>query len=565
MPPSEGFAAIILALVCCFYSLVGVWAAFSSLHWSARLAILCAAISVLLVLPVPHNSYFNSPVATPDVATKFLPFFCASASVFPFVLILLGWRACRTGGFLEHTRFRLYDLLLLLTFVCVFLGVCIRIPRAALPPNLRVFLTLAAYLTTAALLGIWTFVGRRSFWFRLTTGFLAWFALAVAVYYGFVRLDSRVFTAGCIQYVIVGSYVYLWRLCGRPHEARRLRGLSSRAVAWMPEVSRCALVLGIAIPVGLLFCELVKPLAIPSVKVPIPNGYDILVCAGKSTTSWELFSENMTAEQLRRFVENNRRAYELGSTAVDVPSLVTLPFDVDASSAIRHYCRAELLRAQLASERGDSAESLHVLLTLLRITRQSETGGRIIHRLVADDVQKRVFRSLQRLVDGLSTDECRLAVAALLRHDREREPLSAASCRSGILDGLEGGWVGRMDTLISSAERDLRRRNIQIDNRNRGATRVLACELAFRVFWAETGRLPSSLTDLVPRYLPELPRDPFDQLPMKFKRHLSGYAIYCVGPNGRDDGGVDDKDHGDCPVLERLSDTDLRLWPVWSD
>jgi hypothetical protein len=58
---------------------------------------------------------------------------------------------------------------------------------------------------------------------------------------------------------------------------------------------------------------------------------------------------------------------------------------------------------------------------------------------------------------------------------------------------------------------------------------------------AHHGELPSDLNELVPTYLPSLPRDPFDGEPLRFKRRTSGYVVYSIGRDLRDDGG----DEGD--------------------
>ncbi len=53
------------------------------------------------------------------------------------------------------------------------------------------------------------------------------------------------------------------------------------------------------------------------------------------------------------------------------------------------------------------------------------------------------------------------------------------------------------------------------------------------------GRLPSSLSELVPRYIPNAPQDPFSTGPLLYqpKGSLKAPLIYSVGMNGRDDGG----------------------------
>jgi hypothetical protein len=51
-------------------------------------------------------------------------------------------------------------------------------------------------------------------------------------------------------------------------------------------------------------------------------------------------------------------------------------------------------------------------------------------------------------------------------------------------------------------------------------------------------QLPNRLEDLVPAFLADVPSDPFDGKPIRFKLRAKGYVIYSVGPDGVDNGGT---------------------------
>jgi hypothetical protein len=57
-------------------------------------------------------------------------------------------------------------------------------------------------------------------------------------------------------------------------------------------------------------------------------------------------------------------------------------------------------------------------------------------------------------------------------------------------------------------------------------------------FRLATGRLPTSLAELVPDYLEAVPSDPFDGQPMRFAVTDKGIVIYSVGEDLVDDGGL---------------------------
>ena len=61
--------------------------------------------------------------------------------------------------------------------------------------------------------------------------------------------------------------------------------------------------------------------------------------------------------------------------------------------------------------------------------------------------------------------------------------------------------------------------------------------IGVRLFLADQGRLPSSLSELEGKYLPELPLDPETGGPLRLSVSDGAFTVYGVGPDGRDDGG----------------------------
>jgi hypothetical protein len=52
------------------------------------------------------------------------------------------------------------------------------------------------------------------------------------------------------------------------------------------------------------------------------------------------------------------------------------------------------------------------------------------------------------------------------------------------------------------------------------------------------GELPAVLVDLAPNYLLDVPIDPFDGEPLRYKKQVHGFVVCSIGPDGEDDGGV---------------------------
>jgi hypothetical protein len=60
---------------------------------------------------------------------------------------------------------------------------------------------------------------------------------------------------------------------------------------------------------------------------------------------------------------------------------------------------------------------------------------------------------------------------------------------------------------------------------------------AMATFHAETGKYPKSLDELAPKYLSEIPLDPYTQKSFVYLPRDASFLIYSFGPNAKDDGG----------------------------
>jgi hypothetical protein len=68
--------------------------------------------------------------------------------------------------------------------------------------------------------------------------------------------------------------------------------------------------------------------------------------------------------------------------------------------------------------------------------------------------------------------------------------------------------------------------------------RVTMTALALRLYRKENGRYPENLQQLVPKYLPSVPIDPYDCKPLRYRKLQKGFKVWSVGENRKDDGGV---------------------------
>lgn len=92
------------------------------------------------------------------------------------------------------------------------------------------------------------------------------------------------------------------------------------------------------------------------------------------------------------------------------------------------------------------------------------------------------------------------------------------------------------DMLISVLMPTLSRAFVMQDQaRERSQLAILAYALA--AYKADKGSYPASLADLAPTYLKEIPKDIFTDKDLIYRKTDSGFILYSVGENQKDDGG----------------------------
>jgi hypothetical protein len=67
--------------------------------------------------------------------------------------------------------------------------------------------------------------------------------------------------------------------------------------------------------------------------------------------------------------------------------------------------------------------------------------------------------------------------------------------------------------------------------------RLALTALAVEQYRLSQRKVPQKLVELTPQFLREVPADPYDGAPLRYRALTNGYVIYSVGSDGRDDGG----------------------------
>ena len=81
-------------------------------------------------------------------------------------------------------------------------------------------------------------------------------------------------------------------------------------------------------------------------------------------------------------------------------------------------------------------------------------------------------------------------------------------------------------------------RIFQLEMRCVAHRRVVLTALAIERFRLAEGKLPQTLSEVVPTYLDAVPKDPFDGEDLKYRTRDVGYVVYSVGDDRSDDGGT---------------------------
>jgi hypothetical protein len=93
-------------------------------------------------------------------------------------------------------------------------------------------------------------------------------------------------------------------------------------------------------------------------------------------------------------------------------------------------------------------------------------------------------------------------------------------------------------SFMSAFERPMGEKMILSEADNLAQVRVTRTTIVIeRWRLAHDGKVPDSLNELAPDFLPAIPADPFDDQQLRYKKLSQGYVVYSIGPDFTNDGG----------------------------
>jgi hypothetical protein len=190
---------------------------------------------------------------------------------------------------------------------------------------------------------------------------------------------------------------------------------------------------------------------------------------------------------------------------------------------------------------------------ILEIMVRGERGGihHFLTALEAGDVD------LPKLAKGAGTDNrlqipagasTRPAHAWLLRHltrlveitrlppHEQTQPLAKWEEAVGGAPEAARRWVEWLRQLGAAPPQLGRRCQL-----NQARLRCAVAALAVERYHLARGGWPSDLAAVVPAFLKEVPNDPYDGRPLRYRRVAGGVVVYCLGPDGADNQGALDR------------------------
>ena len=182
----------------------------------------------------------------------------------------------------------------------------------------------------------------------------------------------------------------------------------------------------------------------------------------------------------------------------------------------------------------------------MRLAHRTAHGGLLIDWLVGVAIEGVGIHDLAPVRHQLALEQISDVRRTLLALEADREPWDVVRRRDRNWTWLACGWRGRLETTLEQplsswftpGPSPRSEPSYSVDNGRRARFALLLTEFALREYILEHGRSPETLNELVPRYVPAVPSDPFSDRPLVYRQRADGYLLYSVGANGVDDGGV---------------------------
>ncbi|MEM1068901.1 MAG: hypothetical protein AAGI63_08405, partial [Planctomycetota bacterium] len=302
-----------------------------------------------------------------------------------------------------------------------------------------------------------------------------------------------------------------------------------------------------------IYVQLVTPIPIP--KQPDDNsGWESLTSAGieaETSPYIDLLERGVapTQTELTEAVNALSPVYVLLDLGLNNPIKVPIDYteifvfgeDFHNQQAI---VKALKIRGRLAEEEERFGDAADCYLQAIRLGFAARHGGYVLQQIGGSAVASSGMAAAYRLRNFVPIPESVRIIDALSNVRPDLESVEVILHRERIGGQRNVGWPGHLAQILDELREEpesAMAASVLFERRNQELTelRLLQLEFAVRAFRLEKGRLPQSLTELVPKYLSAIPADPFsaNHDPLKYLLTENGYRLYSVSKDGVDDRG----------------------------
>ena len=301
-----------------------------------------------------------------------------------------------------------------------------------------------------------------------------------------------------------------------------------------------------------LYWQMVQPVRLENDDSSTPNSYPKLLEIAKSV---EALNPNASALQdmmlaasldqqtaAKELADSYAAGMQLSSQPGHMPFYADAPADdlnSDGFSPFRHLARAWEAEGDSLAMKGDLAGAARLSHSHGRCRRRlcKSRADRTWHGRNRD--QRDCGLRLQLDPPGTATGGCQRRACAF---DSRGPRPGAVVERDRMWVRNSEAWRSRLGFALAAWGRPGMTHPEDSDYRfmfdQRDATlRLLILDLAVRLYRDEQGHVPADLQDLVPRYLPSIPLDPFSGEAMIYRIQDRDFLVYSLGRDRTDNGG----------------------------
>ena len=132
-------------------------------------------------------------------------------------------------------------------------------------------------------------------------------------------------------------------------------------------------------------------------------------------------------------------------------------------------------------------------------------------------------------VDALAVIDAQIKAAAADAQNK-RSIVFAFLSRTRRTEVMTNVLVALLLPAVTAAQNAADRNDVKLD--------VIRLTYALEAYRRDHKRFPKVLGDLAPKYIAEVPQDRFAAGPFHYTQSETGFHLYSIGPNGKDDGGI---------------------------